>query len=59
MLKALIRIYMIVKMLYVYSNIMESLIFIENKIGEIKKKKVDLIFLGLYVYFLYYLICFV
>lgn len=50
---------MIVKMLYVYSNIMESLIFIENKIGEIKKKKVDLIFLGLYVYFLYYLICFV
>lgn len=50
---------MIVKMLYVYSNIMESLIFIENKIGEIKKKSVDLIFLGLYVYFLYYLICFV
>lgn len=39
LLKALIRIHMIAKMLYVYSNTMESSTFIENKIGETKKKK--------------------
>lgn len=49
---------MIAKMLYVYSNTMESSTFIENKIGETKKKKADLTFLGLYAHLLHHLTCF-
>lgn len=50
---------MIAKMLYVYSNTMESSTFIENKIGETKKKrKAGLTFLGLYAHLLHHLTCF-